>query len=169
MTDINEAAKVDLAELRKLAEAATPGPWRGDRYDGTVKYDLLGANDEPVISGDNGNSDHGPYGIRNESDEKFLMAANPAVVLALLDTIASQRQVIAGQDELATALEGALSVIQDYLEYEHNGDPWTEDARAMGEMDIDDYQRDGRLDAARATLAKAKAAAPVAPHQESQA
>lgn len=54
--------------------------------------------------------------------------------------------------ELVKALQGALAVIDDYLAYDHNGDPWTEDARTMGEMDINDYQHDGRLDAARAAL-----------------
>ena len=61
-------------------------------------------------------------------------------------------------DQLVTALQEALSVIDDYIAYEHNGDPWTEDARAMGEMDIDDYSRDGRLEAARAALTAAGAA-----------
>jgi len=56
-------------------------------------------------------------------------------------------------EKLREALTGALAVIEDYLDYEHNGDPWTEDARAMGEMDINDYKHDGRLDAARAALA----------------
>lgn len=79
----------ELAELRALAKAASPGPWRGDRYDGTVKYDLLDANDEPVISGDNGNSDCGPYGIRGEADEKYLIAVNPATILRLLDALAA--------------------------------------------------------------------------------
>lgn len=58
-------------------------------------------------------------------------------------------------DQLVAALKDALATIDDYLAYEHNGDPWTEDARAMGEMDIDDYERDGRLERARAALAAA--------------
>jgi len=57
--------------------------------------------------------------------------------------------------QLVEALKASLAVIDDYLEYEHNGDPWVEDARAMGEMDIDDYARDGRRDAAIAALAAA--------------
>lgn len=57
--------------------------------------------------------------------------------------------------QLVEALKDALAVIRDYLEYEHDGDPWAEDARAMGEMDIDDYKRDGRLDRAEAILAAA--------------
>ena len=46
---------------------------------------------------------------------------------------------------LHTALSEAVAVIKDYLEYEHSGDPWEEDARAMGEMDINDYARAGKL------------------------
>jgi hypothetical protein len=61
-------------------------------------------------------------------------------------------------DQLVAALKAALATIEDYVTYEHNGDPWTEDARAMGEMDIDDYSTDGRLEAARAALAAAGAA-----------
>ena len=56
---------------------------------------------------------------------------------------------------LLAALKEALATIEDYLDYEHNGDPWTEDARSMGEMDVNDYKRDGRLDRARAAIEKA--------------
>lgn len=67
--------------------------------------------------------------------------------------------LIASAPELLAALEAALLVIEDYLEYDHNGDPWTEDARTMGEMDINDYERDGRLESARAVIALATGAA----------
>jgi len=49
------------------------------------------------------------------------------------------------EERLRSALQAAVDVIQDYLAYEHDGDPWNEDARAMGDMDINDYARDGRL------------------------
>lgn len=64
-------------------------------------------------------------------------------------------RLIAAAPDLLAALQTALAVIDDYLEYEHDGDPWTEDAREMGEMDIDDYRRDGRLESARAVILKA--------------
>ena len=57
--------------------------------------------------------------------------------------------------ELLEALKGALATIKDYLAYDHNGDPWTEDARLMGEMDVNDYERDGRLDRANIVIVKA--------------
>lgn len=58
--------------------------------------------------------------------------------------------------ELVEALKDALAVIEDYLAYKHDGDPWSEDARLMGEMDINDYEFDGRLEKARAVYIKAK-------------
>lgn len=53
---------------------------------------------------------------------------------------------------LRSALTAAVETIQDYLAYTHDGDPWSEDARTMGEMDINDYGRDGRLDYALSLL-----------------
>lgn len=81
--------QIDLVAMRKLAMAATPGPWIGDRIDGTVKYDLIAAGGERVICGDNSNSDSGPYGIMNEEDERYLLAWHPAAALALLDRLES--------------------------------------------------------------------------------
>jgi hypothetical protein len=54
--------------------------------------------------------------------------------------------------ELESHLSESLAVIADYLEYEHDGDPWSEDARLMGEMEINEYERSGRLKEARAAL-----------------
>ena len=39
---------------------------------------------------------------------------------------------------LRAALSDLLWRVIEYREYEHNGDPWTEDARVMGEMEIDE-------------------------------
>lgn len=59
----------------------------------------------------------------------------------------------AGQIErLQAALAEAVATIEDYLTYQHDGDPWREDARTMGEMDINEYQRDGRLARAKELL-----------------
>lgn len=56
------------------------------------------------------------------------------------------------EDKLRSALAAAVETIQDYLAYTHDGDPWKEDSRAMGEMDINDYGRDGRLEYALGLL-----------------
>ncbi len=55
--------------------------------------------------------------------------------------------------ELAEALRSALATIEDYIAYQHDGDPDREDARLMCEMDINEFAEDGRLVRARAVLA----------------
>jgi hypothetical protein len=57
---------------------------------------------------------------------------------------------------LLCAFEELLYAAIEYHEYEHDGDPWTEDARAMGEMTIDDMANDGRLDKYKALLQQIK-------------
>jgi hypothetical protein len=54
--------------------------------------------------------------------------------------------------KLRNALRDAISVIEDYLSYEHNGDPWVEDARLMGEMEINEYAKNGGLAEAKDLL-----------------
>jgi hypothetical protein len=56
------------------------------------------------------------------------------------------------EQTLYMALRDAVATIEDYLAYTHDGDPWKEDARTMGEMDINDYAADGRLRRAKELL-----------------
>ena len=76
-----------------------------------------------------------------------------------LAELEANARLMAASPDLLAALRDALVVIDDYLAYEHDGDPNEEDARLMGEMDINDYARDGRLAAARAAIARATGAA----------
>jgi hypothetical protein len=71
----------ELQILKRAAQTASPGPWRGDRIDGTVKYHLNDANGEPVISGDNG---YNGFGILGDNDEHYLLTAHPAAILDLI-------------------------------------------------------------------------------------
>ena len=64
----------DLAELRRLAEAATPGPWS------TAAFQLVIDVAQRI--------DVGMCGHRD--DAAFIAAANPAAVLALLDAAAER-------------------------------------------------------------------------------
>lgn len=89
-----------LAELRRLAEAATPGPWeafgavdgrRGERWLG-VTTDMRAT--ESARAGD-------VFTARDctRQDALFIAAANPAVMLALLDAAADElRRHEAGLD-----------------------------------------------------------------------
>jgi hypothetical protein len=49
---------IDTKRLRELMEKATPGPWTGDRIDGTVKYNMHGQDGSLVINGDLWHEDH---------------------------------------------------------------------------------------------------------------
>ena len=86
----------DLAELRRLAEAATPGPWeafgavdgrRGERWLG-VTTDMRAI--ESARAGD-------VFAAQNctRQDALFIAAANPAAVLALLDDADALRAELA--------------------------------------------------------------------------
>lgn len=95
-------------ELKRLAEAATPGPWMyllGDRF----VYDRM--ND-----GCRGNSivgvDHAWAGNRN--DLNYVAAANPAAVLEL---IAEIERVSKQRDELLEALKDAREMVSDWAGY----------------------------------------------------
>lgn len=88
---------IDIDELEALAKAATPGPWRGDRIDGTVKYDIV-AGDYPngeytvVCHGDNGNACNGGYGFASAENEDYVLAANPVAILALIAEVRALRE-----------------------------------------------------------------------------
>ena len=89
-----------LAELRRLAEAATPGPWeafgavdgrRGERWLG-VTTDMRAI--ESARAGD-------VFAAQNctRQDALFIAAANPAAVLALLDDADALRAELAHMTE----------------------------------------------------------------------
>lgn len=69
-----------LADLRRLAEAATPGPW--EQSEGGMYVDVV--DDDSQVAE-----------VIRRADAAFIAAANPAAVLALLDEIERLR---AGQD-----------------------------------------------------------------------
>ncbi len=67
----------DLAALRALAGEATPGPWEVWRTQSWT----VGSATDPSLTGIE------CYGERPDEDAAFIAAANPAVVLALLDRL----------------------------------------------------------------------------------
>jgi len=56
-------------------------------------------------------------------------------------------------NDLLCAFDELLKAAIEYRDYEYDGDPWAEDARAMGEMTLDDMKRDGRLEKYQKILA----------------
>lgn len=117
--------------LRKLAEAATPGPWEHVHYlSGTQNVEFPGSRGVCVVdqvkdySGTDVASlvqclprrhiavDHRPedrgleYDIQRAANGKFIAAANPTAVIALLDEITALRAKVKA---LETLLEEAKS------------------------------------------------------------
>ena len=58
---------------------------------------------------------------------------------------------------LFCAFDELLAAAIEYVSYEHDGDPWKEDARVMGEMDLDDLNRQGKLGDYRRLLDRCRA------------
>jgi len=84
---------INTQELRKLAEAATPGPWIAGN--GNVLSDTTGMSHfRPALR----------CGFGRPDDAEYIAAANPATVLALLDELDRLRAHMDGQ---ALQLEAA--------------------------------------------------------------
>ena len=106
MTDWTTTPEM-LAELRRLAEAATPGPWA------TAAFQLVIDVARRI--------DVGMCGHRD--DAAFIAAANPATVLALLDAAAER-------DALAAAVERVRALADEWT---YNGEfGWDDGSHAYG-------------------------------------
>ena len=116
MSKTETSAQHDWTAMRRLAEAATPGPWEvvsphTDENPGT----------NPVVASGSERWWHiaeileGIDGAPEDANAAYIAAANPAAVLALLD----QRDAVrAERDEFRKATESAVEAFQ------HNHDEW---------------------------------------------
>lgn len=147
MTTTNE-------ELRRLADAASHGPWKGDRYDGTVKYCVMSANDKVVIAGDNGDSESGPFGIITEADEKYILAAHPSRILELLDHIATLEQESAANLQRALVAEKEVKQLHISLAgaVQHGIEGWNR-YESANKMCVNQQKDIQRLNSAASDLA----------------
>lgn len=72
-----------LQELRRIAEAATPGPWDTTRYNGGLRFDgplRVYAGTDPEYGE--------PRPIpASDADNRYIAAFDPQTVLAMLDEI----------------------------------------------------------------------------------
>lgn len=78
---------IDIEELKRLAQAATQGPWRAS---------LDGPGEEGWVMGPNGASHYLATGYEGEmaaKDVRLIAAANPAAVLALIERVEELEQV----------------------------------------------------------------------------
>ena len=115
MTENTRHETPDVAELRRLAEAATPGPWeafgavdgrRGERWLG-VTTDMRAT--ESARAGD-------VFAAQDctRQDALFIAAANPAAVLGLLDHLAHMREA---RDNARAEVERLTAMVEAVREY----------------------------------------------------
>lgn len=111
-------SNIDKCALREAAENATPGEWCADDHYGVIADAGLNAN--YYIA-----SCSGPD---NRSNKRFIAAANPSVVLALLDERERNQQYIKSRDQenedialtvgkLRVELEETKSKLNEQREY----------------------------------------------------
>ena len=82
----------DFSELKRLAEAATPGPWSMcGEADGSEGFEIIQDiwNERGTHTGKDvvvyeWSDESDPLGVINRKDAEFIAAANPAAVLALI-------------------------------------------------------------------------------------
>ena len=94
----------DYSELKRLAEAATPGPWKveGEAVEWQLHqgpFDDTGASIvtvqslQYVIGGGSQDEQGGAVGVLRSTDAEFIAAASPAVILALLTELETLREM----------------------------------------------------------------------------
>jgi hypothetical protein len=87
--------ELDLDEIEKLARAATPGPWRWYKY-GILASGPSGET-RSIVSWDYA---WGEQEDCNEADDKpFIVAANPAAILALIARLRAAEAAITEAEE----------------------------------------------------------------------
>lgn len=87
--------KIDLAELKKLAESAASGPWQecGHAREGCVCCQIWSTTDDAVVAVAMSTKDEmytlgeGYMPDKAKANAKYIAAANPVVVLFLLKEI----------------------------------------------------------------------------------
>lgn len=104
---------IDTEELRNLAQQATPGPWsaegKGDLHMDGISYLYRITNaDSPYVA---------QIATGRSRQEKFatayyIAAANPAVVLELLDELDRLRAIEAERDALKVQVENLKAIMR---------------------------------------------------------
>ena len=99
---------IDKEDLRRLAQAASPGPWR------VVKdHEFPGVHGGDVILG----GSFCDYSVPTREDEEFIAAANPVTVIELLDEIEWLRAVFEAAREVLQ-YGGPYKRVRDWIALE---------------------------------------------------
>ena len=101
----------DLAELRRLAEAATPGPW--DYYRPHPNYRAY-AVDRVMPGGHLGEDVATTEDVYAEENGAYIAAANPAAVLGLLDRLAHMTEA---RDNARVEVKRLTALVEAVREY----------------------------------------------------
>lgn len=100
---------VDINELRRLAQVATPGPWHF--WHGWVAAEI--DKDGGIVIVERPTPSGGKYQARVDANFKFIAAANPQAILELLDRLEVAERDAAHQKALA---DSALRVAEGWEE-----------------------------------------------------
>lgn len=109
-------------QLRKLAQAATPGVWEaGDAQpwqQGQGPFDDWGASitslsGVEIVTGGAQDEQGGAVGVLTNENAAYIAAVNPQVVLALLDQLEEMDQALAAVARLSMLLEDLVHSIED--------------------------------------------------------
>ena len=111
MTENTRHETPDVAELRRLAEAATPGPWvSGDPSFGNGNAQMIVSISDRAM----GRDIQGPNLRPALFDVEFIAAANPAAVLGLLDRLAHMTEA---RDNARAEVERLTAMVEAVREY----------------------------------------------------
>lgn len=111
--------QTDRPHLRALAERATPGPWELQTSNSWRRIGTAGARfaDGDVLAPTTHRGDNHPDLAARQEDLDFIVAADPATVMVLLDEIDRFK---AENVELLSALQQAQMALIGYLPAHRN-------------------------------------------------
>lgn len=136
---------IDINKLRRLAQAATPGPWyvtgKLTRY---VEARIDGGLIQEVAACGPTKADGG-YGPQQEANARLIAAANPATISELLSRLeaaekavneAYQRGYETGQEEIAAERDALRTKVAEMEQQEPVAEwlPWIA-AKTQGEIE----------------------------------
>ena len=105
---MSDTITLDLSEIKRLAEAATGGPWRVSRHETKTRgLDIM--SDSICVA-----HVHLPAYVeqtRARADAAFIVAANPSAVVALLSRLESAEQE---RDRLRTVAEATYKLVDEF-------------------------------------------------------
>ena len=121
---------IDINELRRLTQEATPGPWKMHPVgDGRQKFTVADSEFLSILTvTDEGGATFGT--VYDDADAKFIAAVNPATISELLDrleaaekavTEAYQRGYATGQEEIEKERDALRALV--VMRFDHDYPP----------------------------------------------